>query len=587
MCKEAPQINKQPSLEASDAPWWQAAVAYQIYPRSFADGNGDGIGDLRGIIDHIDHLSDLGIDVLWLSPIYPSPQDDNGYDISDYCDIEPDYGTLADLDELVAALHARRMRLIMDLVVNHTSDEHPWFVESRASRDNPKRDWYVWRDGKGEDGLVPPNNWESHFSGPAWTYDETTGQWYLRIFSSKQPDLNWENPEVREAVYSMMRWWLDRGVDGFRMDVINLISKPDGLPDAPAQPGQSLANGRALYSNGPRLLEYLDEMRRAVLDAHEGCLFTVGETPNIELDTVRKITDPGVGGLKMVFTFEHVNVDQVGSKWNPVPLELPSLKRTMDRWQRGLESSWNSLYWNNHDQPRAVSRWGDDQDGRVASAKAWATVLHLHRGTPYVYQGEEIGMTNIDIRSEDDLLDVQSRNFFRGEKEAGSAPNDEILKRIRPMARDNSRSPMQWTAQAHAGFTTRTPWMPVNANHATINVEDDRRRDDSVFAHYRALIDLRHTSPVVALGDCHLEDLDDERLYVVVRDLDGRRAVMIANLSGEATDASAVAARHAGRGLVVALGGTGGVRLDDVTELAPWQAIVALPSDDPYLDGRA
>ncbi|HWK28459.1 MAG TPA: alpha-glucosidase, partial [Solirubrobacter sp.] len=355
--------------------WFHRAVVYQIYPRSFADSDGDGIGDLGGISAHLDHLAELGVDVLWLSPIYPSPQHDAGYDISDYRDIEPVFGTLAQFDELLAGVHARGMKLIMDLVVNHTSDEHPWFAESRSSVDSPKRDWYWWRP-------EPATPWRSFFSGPTWTRDDATGEYYLHLFSSKQPDLNWENPEVREAIYELMRWWLDRGVDGFRVDVSNMLSKDLSVP------------GPDGYLRGPRLHEFLGEMHAAVYAGRPG-LLTVGEMPTVTVDEARLFTDPARRELDMVFTFEHVQLDQGASKWEHVPLELPRLKRTLARWQTGLaDVGWNSLYWNNHDQPRAVSRFGDDGEHRVAAAKMLGTVLHLQRGTPYVYQGEELGMTN-------------------------------------------------------------------------------------------------------------------------------------------------------------------------------------------------
>ncbi len=365
--------------------WWRSAVVYQIYPRSFADSDGDGIGDLGGIEARLDYLAELGVDVLWLSPVYPSPQDDNGYDIADYRDIDPVFGTLESFDALLAAVHERGMKLVMDLVVNHTSDEHPWFEESRSSRDNPKRDWYWWRQ--------KPNNWTSAFSGSAWDLDEATGEYYLHLFSRKQPDLNWENPEVREAVYEMMRWWLDRGVDGFRMDVINFISKPEGLPDG--SPDSRWPIGRDAYICGPRIHEFLQEMHREVFEGRDG-LLNVGEMPGVTVDEAVLFTDPERREIDMVFQFEHVNIDQSGSKWNWHPLALRDLKHTLGRWQEGLEKTgWNSLYWNNHDQPRIVSRWGDDGEHRVRAAKLLGTVLHLHRGTPYVYQGEELGMTNV------------------------------------------------------------------------------------------------------------------------------------------------------------------------------------------------
>ncbi len=406
------------STAALAADWWKSAVVYQVYPRSFADSDGDGIGDVRGVIGKLDYLAALGVDVLWLSPIYRSPQDDNGYDISDYEDIDPMFGSLADVDELIAGVHDRGMKIVMDLVVNHTSDEHPWFVESRSGKDSPKRDWYWWRRAReGHEPGTPgaePTNWASFFSGPAWEYDEASGEYFLHLFSKKQPDLNWENPEVRQAVYRMMRWWLGRGVDGFRMDVINLISKQvndDGsLPDGVVH-GGALGDGTPFCMNGPRIHEFLHEMHEAVLKDRN--LITVGETPGATVADGRLYTDPARGEVNMVFTFEHVDLDTVpgGSKWDLAPLKLTDLKANLGAWQEGLaESGWNSLYWNNHDQPRIVSRWGDDGEHRVPSAKYWGTVLHLLRGTPYVYQGEEFGMTNAHFTSLDSYRDIESLN---------------------------------------------------------------------------------------------------------------------------------------------------------------------------------
>ena len=489
--------------------WWHTAVVYQIYPRSFADSDGDGVGDLAGIASRLDYLAELGVDVLWLSPVYPSPQDDNGYDISDYQDIDPVFGTLEDFDALLAAIHERGMRLVMDLVVNHTSDEHPWFVESRSSRDNPKRDWYWWRE--------QPTNWRSFFSGPTWELDEATGEYYLHLFSRKQPDLNWENPEVRQAIYSMMRWWLDRGVDGFRMDVINMISKDTSLPDAPD------ADGSPYYLCGPRIHEFLQEMHREVFEGREG-LLTVGEMPGVTLENAQLFTDPARRELDMVFQFEHVQLDQDGSKWNHHPLRLTDLKRSLGRWQEGLaESGWNSLYWNNHDQPRVVSRFGD---GSPEAAKMLGTVLHMHRGTPYVYQGEELGMTNFPFASIGDFRDIESLNHYA---EAGEASLDAL----RAMSRDNARTPMQWDATEHAGFTAGTPWLAVNPNHATVNAEAERADPDSVFHHYRRLIELRHTEPAVAYGSFSMLLEDDERVYAFTRRHEDVELLVLGNFSGD------------------------------------------------------
>jgi oligo-1,6-glucosidase len=522
----------------SDAQWWKTAVVYQIYPRSFADGNGDGIGDLAGIASRLDYLAALGVDVLWLSPIYPSPQDDNGYDISDYQGIDPTFGTLADFDALLAEVHARGMKLVMDLVVNHTSDEHPWFVESRSSRDNPKRDWYWWRPARGGMGTgdpgAEPTNWRSAFSGPAWELDPETGEYYLHIFSRKQPDLNWENPSVRAAVYEMMRWWLDRGVDGFRMDVINFISKDPALPDGHEFGGGPLGDGAPHFVSGPRIHEFLGEMHREVFAGRSGELLTVGEMPGVTVDEAVLFTDPARGEVDMVFQFEHVQLDEgAGGKWDVKPVALLDLKASLGRWQAGLaERGWNSLYWNNHDQPRAVSRFGDDGGHRVRAAKLLGTVLHLHRGTPYVYQGEELGMTNVPFTDIHDFRDIESLNHYAEAVAAGDAP-EAVLEALRVKSRDNARTPMQWDASEHAGFTTGIPWIEVNANHTEINAEAALADEDSVLAHYRRLIELRHTEPVVAHGDFTMLLARHEHVYAFTRRLDDVELLVVANFSGE------------------------------------------------------
>jgi oligo-1,6-glucosidase len=521
-----------------DAPWWTRAVVYQIYPRSFQDSDGDGVGDLRGIISRLDHLSALGVDVVWLSPIYRSPQDDNGYDISDYQAVDPSFGTLDDLDELVAGLHARGMKLLMDLVVNHTSDEHPWFLESRSGPDSPKRDWYWWRSPR--DGMAAgapgaePTNWHSFFSGSTWELDEASGEYYLHLFSRKQPDLNWENPEVREAVYAMMRWWLDRGVDGFRMDVINLISKDTSLPDGPVVAGV-WGDGSPHYTDGPRVHEYLHEMHREVFEGRAHALLTVGETPGVTLEEALKYTDPARREVDMVFQFEHVGLDHgPGGKFDPKPLRLTDLKATFGRWQTGLaDVGWNSLYWDNHDQPRVVSRFGDDGEHRVASAKALATLLHLHRGTPYVYQGEELGMTNAHFTRFDQYRDIESVNHVAQARTLASATDEQLLAGLAAMSRDNARTPVQWDDSEHAGFTTGTPWLAVNPNHVEVNAAAALADPDSVFHHHRRLIELRHADPVVALGDFTMLLPDDEQVYAYTRELDGAALLVVVNVSGE------------------------------------------------------
>lgn len=510
-----------------DGAWWTSAVVYQIYPRSFADSDGDGVGDLGGILARLDHVRALGVDVIWLSPVYRSPHVDNGYDISDYRDIDPLFGTLADFDALLAKVHDLGMKLVMDLVVNHTSDEHPWFVESRSSRHNPKRDWYIWRDGR--DGREP-NNWGSFFSGPAWTWDELTGQYYLHLFDRKQPDLNWENPQVRAAVSDMMRWWLDRGVDGFRMDVINFISKAEGLPDAPADAGQRVVAFEQ-FADGPRVHDYLAEMTREVFGGRQGEFITVGEMPGVTPEQARLYTDPTRGELDMVFQFEHMSVDHGPSgKFDYRGPDLVALKRALHRWQLALaETGWNSLYWSNHDQPRVVSRFGDDaRDWWEPSAKALATILHGMRGTPFVYQGEELGMTNYPFHDPTDHRDLEAANYYSQVVEHGG-DTAAALAGMAEVSRDNARTPMQWDAGTHAGFTTGDPWLPVNPNHTWLNASTQSKSPATVFAHYQALIRLRHEMPV--LGDGVFAPLmeDDPQIWAYTRTGSHRKLLVIAN----------------------------------------------------------
>jgi oligo-1,6-glucosidase len=511
---------------------WRRWVVYQVYPRSFADSDGDGIGDLPGVLSRVDHLAALGVDVVWLSPVYRSPMDDNGYDISDYTDVDPSFGTLADLDALIAALHGRGIKLVMDLVVNHTSDEHPWFVESRSSRDNPKRDWYWWRDA-GPDGREP-TNWESFFSGPVWERDEATGQYYLHLFSRKQPDLNWENPQVREAVYAMMNWWLDRGVDGFRMDVINMISKDLALPDVAPRPGSRYGPGGAHFLGGPRIHEFLQEMHREVFAGRPAHVLTVGEMPGVTVEQAVLFTDPERAEVDMVFQFEHVSLDFADHRYDPRPLSLPALKASLAAWQEGLaERGWNSLYWGNHDQPRAVSRFGDDGEHRAASAKTLATVLHLHRGTPYVYQGDELGMANAPFAALADHRDIQALNFHAEAVARGDGDLDALLVAMAATTRDQARTPVQWDASPHAGFTTGEPWIAVNPDHVTWNAAAQVDDPDSVFAHHRRLIALRHTDPLVTDGAFALLLPDDERVWAFTRRGADGELLVLANCSAE------------------------------------------------------
>ncbi len=559
----------------SDQQWWKSAVVYQVYPRSFADSDADGVGDLSGITSRLGYLETLGIDVIWLSPVYRSPMDDFGYDISDYEDVDPLFGSLADLDELIAEAHARGIKIVMDLVVNHTSDEHPWFVESRSSTDSPKRDWYWWRPARAasEQGApeLEPNNWESFFSGSAWEHDEATDEYFLHLFSKKQPDLNWENPEVREAVYAMMRRWLDRGVDGFRMDVINMISKDAALPDARVRPGHVLGDGGEHFLNGPRIHEFLAEMRREVFGGRSGQFLTVGEMPGATVEEARLYTDPERGEVDMVFQFEHVSLDQGETKWDVRPLELTALKTSLGRWQSGLAASgWNSLYWNNHDQPRVVSRLGDDSPAyRELSAKLLGTVLHLHRGTPYIYQGEELGMTNARFEGVEDFADIESTNHYAEATAAGQDPHA-VLASLRTMSRDNARTPMQWDDSANAGFSTATPWLPVNPNHELINAAAQIDDPDSVFSHYRALVALRHQEPAVVHGDFTLLLADHDTIYAFTRAHENTRLLVLANFSSEPATLSDLPRAELGewQDTALVLGNYPGV--DDV--LAPLRA---------------
>ncbi|MET4640123.1 alpha-glucosidase [Mycetocola sp. 2940] len=510
--------------DSAAAPWWTRAVVYQVYPRSFADSDGDGIGDLRGIRSKLGYLAELGVDVIWLSPVYPSPQHDNGYDIRDYEDIDPVFGSLDDFDELVADAHASGIKIVMDLVVNHTSDEHAWFVESRSSTDNPKRDWYWWRAPQ-EDGSAP-NDWTSAFSGPAWTLDEATGEYYLHLFAKQQPDLNWENPEVRHAVYAMMRRWLDRGVDGFRMDVINLIAKQIEFIDGP-QRGSGLG-----FTMGPQIHDFLQEMHREVFAGRDGQYLTVGEMPGVSIEDAVLFTDPARAEVDMVFQFEHVSLDSGSHKFDAIPLDFVALKSNLARWQDGLaDRGWNSLYLNNHDQPRLVSRFGNDLEYRVESATLWALVLHLHRGTPYIYQGEEIGMTNVRFESIEHYRDIESLNHYREAVEEFDQAPSSVLAGVHARGRDNARTPMQWDATEHAGFTTGTPWIAVNPNFPELNAEADRASGTSVFDFYRKLIALRHENDTVALGTFELLEPSHPTLYAFTRTHGSEVLAVVANVS--------------------------------------------------------
>lgn len=507
--------------------WWKESVVYQIYPRSFCDSNGDGIGDLNGITGKLDYLKELGIDVIWLSPVYKSPNDDNGYDISDYQAIMDEFGTMEDFDRMLATAHEKGIKIMMDLVVNHTSDEHKWFIESRKSTDNPYRDYYIWRPAK-EDGSLP-NNWGSCFSGPAWEYDKTTDMYFLHLFSKKQPDLNWDNPAVRQDVFDMMNWWLKKGVDGFRMDVISLISKEPGLPDK--EPG---INGYATFNvsaNGPHVHEYLQEMRQKALNNAD--TITVGECSGVTLEEAKKYARSDEKELNMVFQFEHMDVDsdEKAGKWTTRKMDLRNLKKILTRWQKGLQDiAWNSLYWENHDQPRSVSRFGNDSDEyREISAKMLATCIHMMQGTPYVYQGEELGMTNCPFNTLDNFRDLESINAFHELTEQGKMTEEDMMAAISYKGRDNARTPMQWDDSAYAGFSTATPWIMVNPNYTKINAKDQVNREDSVFKYYQKLIKLRHESELIVYGTYDLILDDDKDIYAYI--LGDEKLIVYCNFS--------------------------------------------------------
>ncbi|MFF2879265.1 alpha-glucosidase [Gottfriedia sp. NPDC057991] len=500
--------------------WWHNSVVYQIYPRSFMDSNADGIGDLKGIIEKLDYLKLLGIDVIWLSPVYKSPNDDNGYDISDYCDIMEEFGTMNDMDELISEANNRGIKIVMDLVVNHTSDEHPWFIESRKSKDNTYRDYYVWRNPvNGSE----PNDLPSVFSGSAWEYDEQTGQYFLHLFSKRQPDLNWENPKVHEEVYNMMNFWLDKGIGGFRMDVIDLIGK---IPD------------QEITANGPKLHEFLQEMNKKTFGNHD--VLTVGETWGATPEIAKLYSDPARNELSMIFQFEHIGLDQQEGKekWDLKPLNLLELKEVFNKWQTQLDGkAWNSLFWNNHDLPRIVSRWGNDKEYRIESAKMLATILHLMQGTPYIYQGEEIGMTNIRFESIDEYDDIETKNMYNDRISKGYKHED-IMESIYTKGRDNARTPMQWNGEKHGGFTKGNPWLTVNPNFTKINVEQSINDSNSIFHHYRQLIQLRKENPAIVYGSFEMLAEKDEKVFAYIRQFNDEKLLIVANFTNEESNFS-------------------------------------------------
>lgn len=491
--------------------WWHSSVVYQIYPRSFNDSNGDGIGDINGIREKLDYLKELGIDVIWLSPVYKSPNDDNGYDISDYCDIMDEFGTMDDMEKLLKEANEKGIKILMDLVVNHTSDEHKWFIEAKKSKDNKFRDYYIWRDPvNGHE----PNNLGSCFSGSAWQYDESTDQYYLHLFSKKQPDLNWENENVRNEVYKMMNFWIDKGIGGFRMDVIDLIGK---VPD------------EMITGNGPKLHDYLQEMNKAALEGHD--LLTVGETWGATPEIAKLYSNPKRKELSMVFQFEHIGLDQIEGKekWDVKPLDLLDLKKVLSKWQTELEGEgWNSLFWNNHDLPRIVSRWGNDREYRVESAKMLATLLHGMKGTPYIYQGEELGMTNVRFEDINEYNDIETLNMYKDRISKGYS-HDEIMASIYAKGRDNARTPMQWDSTENAGFTTGNPWLAVNKNYKFINAEDCLQDKDSIFYHYKKLINIRKHNDTIIYGNYKLLLPEDKNVFAYSRELNGDKIVVVCN----------------------------------------------------------
>lgn len=508
--------------------WWKEAVAYQVYPRSFVDTNGDGIGDIQGVISKLDYLKELGIDVIWISPIYSSPNDDNGYDISDYKGIMDEFGTMEDFDQLLAEVHKRGMKLIMDLVINHTSDEHRWFIESRSSKENPYRDYYIWHPGKGG---KEPNNWESIFGGSAWEYDENTKEYFMHVFSRKQPDLNWENPKVRQELYEMVNWWLDKGIDGFRVDAISHIKKVPGFPDLPNPDKKKYVPSMKGHMNRDGIQVYLEELKQETFAKYD--IMTVGEANGVTVEQADEWVGEENGKFNMIFQFEHLDL---WGKSTDGGLDIHALKKTLTKWQKGLEGmGWNALFLENHDQPRSVSTWGNDKELRDKSAKCLATMYFLMQGTPFIYQGQEIGMTNVQFDKIEDYNDVAIKNLYKNEREEGKS-HDEVMEIIWKNGRDNSRTPMQWSDGVQAGFTTGTPWLKVNPNHKEINVEKALKDPDSIYHYYKKLIRLRKESETLVYGNYDLILENDDQIYAYTRTLGDETIVVITNLFPEAAE---------------------------------------------------
>ncbi|XQY92967.1 glycoside hydrolase family 13 protein [Metabacillus sp. HB246100] len=508
--------------------WWKEAVAYQVYPRSFMDSNGDGIGDLQGLISKLDYLKDLGIDVIWICPMYKSPNDDNGYDISDYQDIMDDFGNMADFDQLLEETHKRGMKLIIDLVINHTSDEHPWFIESRSSKESPKRDWYIWRDGKaGQE----PNNWESIFSGSAWQYDDKTNQYYLHIFSTKQPDLNWRNEEVRTALYNMINWWLDKGIDGFRVDAISHINKEEGLVDMPNPDGVKYVSSFDKHMNVEGIHTYLEELKNETFAKYD--IMTVGEANGVKVDNQKDLelwVSEDKGKFNMVFQFEHLGLWDADSEQG---LDILGLKRVLTNWQKALENKgWNALFIENHDKARAVSTWGNDETYWFESATSLGAMYFFMQGTPFIYQGQEIGMTNVKFNSIEEYNDVAAKNLYKYKREEGVS-HEEIMKSIWATSRDNARTPMQWSNQPQAGFTTGTPWIGVNENYKRINVEQQLQDETSVLHFYKKMISLKKTEDIFTYGTYDLILEDHPSIYAYTRTQGDDKVVIFTNLTDQ------------------------------------------------------
>ena len=550
--------------------WWKNAVVYQIYPRSFKDSNGDGIGDLEGIYEKLDYLAELGIDVIWMSPVYKSPNDDNGYDISDYQDIMDDFGTMDDFDRVLKKAHSLNIKIMMDLVVNHTSDEHKWFIESKKSKDNPYHDYYMWADP--DKNGNPPNRWESCFSGSAWEYVESVGQFYLHSFSRKQPDLNWDNPKVREEVFKMMTWWCDKGIDGFRMDVISMISKYPGLPDGPE-------NGKGYTGNtscdGPNIHKYLREMNEKVLSKYR--LITVGECPGVNAEQAKKYANIDGSELDMIFQFEHVSGSALKpchhGKWDGEAMTMPELRANFTKWQKDLEGcAWNSLFLSNHDQPRCVSRFGNDSEQyRELSAKMLATMTHFQKGTPYVYQGEELGMTNAYMENIADYRDIESLNAYKELTTKENIPAKTVMGYIKAVGRDNARTPMQWDTSDNGGFTSGTPWLQVNKNYKTINAAAQVNDPDSVFAYYKKLIALRHTNEVMVNGVYDVLIPDHPQIYAYTRTLGDKQLLVLCNDSDTnvAIPAELQEKIHAAKNILIQ-----NYKDTDESTLRPYEAVV-------------